>query len=95
MKIRKHHSETTRHLNNALKALRAAEASITEARAALTAAGGGDIPAHLSAGTFEALFAFHRGRDYEGEPMPGGPTLIELAETCLQASAERDDEAAR
>jgi hypothetical protein len=87
--------EATRNLHAALKALEGAQAMLLEARALLTAAGSGSIPASVDAGTFNALFEITRGRDGDGEPEPDGRSVIERLSDLLSASAEQDDAARR
>ena len=91
MRISRHHSESTRNLNAAVKALTAAQAALTEARALLTAAGCGAIADSVDGGTFNALFELARGRNGDGDPEPGGQSVIEMVAAMLSSSAEQDD----
>lgn len=91
MRISRHHSESTRNLNAALKALTAAQDALTQARDLLREAGGGSIADSVDGGTFNALFELTRGRDGDGNPEPGGQSVIESVAAMLNASAEQDD----
>ena len=91
MRISRHHSESTRNLNAAVKALAAAKTALTEARDLLREAGGGSIADGVDGGTFNALFELTMGRDGDGNPEPGGQSVIEMVSAMLASSAEQDD----
>lgn len=84
MKIRRHHSDTTRNLHAALKALTEADVLIRAARDLLTEAGGGRIIEDTDPATFEAMFALNRGRDCDGEPDPNGDSVLKLLANHLE-----------